>query len=74
MSGEDTPAQHKSSDTATGADLQPIQKFALTGAGVVEGLTCEHDDAPDALEGAVQLARSSAQAGARPFLVGRGGC
>jgi len=36
-------------------------------------LTSEHDDVPDALEGAVQLARSSAQAGARPFLVGGGG-
>jgi len=35
--------------------------------------TSEHDDAPDALEGAVQLARASAQAGARPFLVGWGG-
>ena len=36
-------------------------------------LTSEHDDAPDALEDAVQLARASEQVGARPFLVGGGG-
>jgi len=36
-------------------------------------LTSEHDDAPDALEGAVHLARLSAQAGTRPFLVGGSG-
>ena len=32
--------------------------------------TSEHDDAPDVLESALQMARASAQAGARPFLVG----
>ena len=36
-------------------------------------LTSEHDDSPDALEGAVQMARASKQAGARPFLVGEAG-
>ena len=33
-------------------------------------LTSEYDDAPDALEGAVQLSGASEQVGARPFLVG----
>ena len=60
MPGEDTPTQHKSLETATDADVQrminQLSKFPLTS---------EHDDAPDALEGAVQLAWSSAQAGAR---------
>ena len=36
-------------------------------------LTSEHDDALDALEGAVQLARASEQVGAKPFLVGGDG-
>jgi len=35
--------------------------------------TSEHDDAPDALEGALPLLRLSAQVGARPFLVGGSG-
>ena len=73
MPGKDTPVQHKSSETVTAADFQRLLNIALAGAGVVEGLTSEHDDAPDALEGVVQLAGSSAQVGARPFLVGVGG-
>lgn len=32
-------------------------------------LTSEHDDAPDALKGAVKLARSSAQVGADCWLL-----
>ena len=35
-------------------------------------LTSEHDDAPDALEGAVQLARASAQARGRAVSGGQG--
>jgi len=63
MPGEDIPAQHKSSKTATDADVQRLLNIA--GAGVVEGLTSEHDDAPDVLESALPLLRSSAQVGAR---------
>ena len=65
MPSEDTPAQHKSSETATDADIQRLVNQLLRFP-----LTSEHADAPDVLEGAVQLATSSAQAGARPFLLG----
>jgi hypothetical protein len=68
MPGEDSPAQHKSSETVTYADVQRLINQLLRFP-----LTSEHDDAPNVLEGAVQLARSSAQAGTRPFLVGGGG-
>ena len=56
MPGEDTPAQHKSSKTVTNTDVQRLLNIALAGAGVVEGLTSKHDNAPDVPEGAVQLA------------------
>ncbi len=39
MPGEDTPVQHKSSETVTDADVQRLLNIALAGAGVVEGLT-----------------------------------
>jgi hypothetical protein len=73
MPGEDTQPKHKSSETVRDADIHRLLNFALAGAGVVEGLTSKHDDAPDVLESALPLLRSSAQAGARPFLVGGGG-
>ncbi len=73
MPGEDTPAQHNPSRSVTDADVQRLQNFALAGAGVVEGLTSEHNDAPDVLESALPMLLSSAQAGARPFLVDGGG-
>ena len=60
MPGEDTPAQHNPSKSVTDTDVQRLLNIALAGAGVVEGLTSEHDDALDVLESAVQLARSSA--------------
>ena len=60
MPGEDTPAQHKSSETVTDADVQRLLNIALAGAGEVEGLTSEHKDAPDVSESALPLLRSSA--------------
>ena len=69
MPGEDTPAQHKSSKTVTNTDVQRLLNIALAGAGVVEGLTNEHDDAPDVLESALPLLRLSAQVGARLLLL-----
>ncbi|NOR48404.1 MAG: hypothetical protein GQ533_10240 [Methanosarcinaceae archaeon] len=63
MPGEDTPAQHKSSETVIDADVQCLLNIALAGASVVEGLTSEHDDASDVLESALPLLRSSAQVG-----------
>ena len=51
MPGEDTPAQHKSSETATDADVQRLINQLSRSPP-----TSEHDDAPDLLEGAVQLA------------------
>jgi hypothetical protein len=66
---EDTQPKHKSSETATDADVQRLLNIALAGAGVVEGLTSEHDDAPDVLESALPLLRSSAQVGARLLLL-----
>ena len=63
MPGEDTPAKHNPSRSVTDADVQRLLNIALTGAGLVEGLTSEHDDAPDALEGALPLLRLSAQVG-----------
>jgi len=44
MSGEDTPAQHKSSDSD--ADIQRLVNQLLKFLPA-----SEHDDAPDALEG-----------------------
>ena len=49
MPGKDTPAQHKSSESVTDADVHRLLNFALVGAGVVEGLTSKHKDAPDVL-------------------------
>jgi len=45
MPGEDTPVQHKSSESITDADVQRLLNIALAGAGVVEGLTSKPDDA-----------------------------
>lgn len=70
MPDEDTPVQHKSSEPVTDADVQRLLNIALTSAGVAEGLTSEHDDAPDVLESALLLLRSSAQVGARQLLFG----
>jgi len=39
MPGEDTLAQHKSSESVTDADVQRLLNIALAGAGVVEGPT-----------------------------------
>ena len=69
MPDEDTPTQHKFSEIVTDADVQRLQNIALTRASVVEGLTSEHDDAPDVLESALPLLRLSAQMGARLLLV-----
>ena len=63
MPGEDTPAQHKSSESVTNADVQRLLNITLAGVGVVEGLTSKHDDAPDVLESALPLLRLSAQVG-----------
>ena len=60
---EDTPAHHKSSESVTDADVQRPLNIALAGAGVVEGPTRKHDDAPDVLESALPLLRLSAQVG-----------
>ena len=38
MPGEDTPAQHKSSETVTNADVQHLLNITLAGVSVVEGL------------------------------------
>jgi len=51
MPSEGTPAQHKSFETATDADVQRLINQLLW-----LPLTCEHDNAPDVLGGAVQLA------------------
>jgi len=69
MPGEDTPAQHKSSKTVTNTDVQRLLNIALAGAGVVEGLTSEHDDVPDVLESALPLLRSSAQVGGQAVII-----
>jgi len=45
MPGEDTPVQHKSSETTTDAYVHRLLNITLAGAGVVEGLTSEPDDA-----------------------------
>jgi len=58
MPGEDTPVQHTSFETVTDADVHRLLNIALASAGVVEGLTSGHKDAPDVLKGAVQLAWS----------------
>ena len=39
MPSEDTPAQQKSFETVTDADVQHLLNIVLAGAGVVEGLT-----------------------------------
>lgn len=39
MPGEDTPVQHKSSESVTDADVQRLLNISLAGSGVVEGLT-----------------------------------
>jgi len=69
MPGKDTPVQDKSSETVTDADVQRLLNIALTGAGLVEGLTSEHDDAPDVLESALPLLRSSAQVGGQAVII-----
>ena len=69
MPREDTPAQHKSSENVIDTNVQRLLNIALTLAGVVEGLTREHDDAPDVLESALRLLRLSAQVGARLLLL-----
>ena len=38
MPGEDTPAQHKSSETVTDTDVQHLLNITLPDASVVEGL------------------------------------
>ena len=60
MPGEDTPVQHKSSESVTDAEVQRLINQLLRFPP-----TSEHDDAPDVLGGAVQLTWSSAQVGAR---------
>ena len=68
MPSVDTPAQHKSSETVTDANVQRLLNIALADAGVVEGLTSKHDDAPDVLESALPLLRSSAQVGGQAVI------
>jgi len=70
MPGEDTPVQHTSFETVTDADVQRLLNYALAGAGVVEGMTSEHDDTPDALESALPLLRSSAHVGGQAVISG----
>ena len=63
--GEDTPVQHKSSKTVTNADVHRLLNIALV--GVVEGLTSEHDEAPDVLESAGSTCEVIGTGGARLF-------
>jgi len=70
MPGENTPLKHKSSETVKDADVQRLLNIALAGAGVVEGMTNEHNDVPDVLESALPLLRSSAQAGVQAVISG----
>jgi len=67
MPGEDTPAQHKSSESVTDADVQRLINQLLRFP-----LTSEHDDAPDVLESALPLLRLSAQVGGQAVSGGRG--
>ena len=68
MPGEDTPAKHNPSRSVTDADVQRLLNIALAGAGVVERLTSEHDDAPDVLKSALPMLRSSASVGGQAVI------